>query len=141
MAASDLHAKNEASFRQRVLGNVCQYDFVLYWVLLIEIVLILFAVLSYPFGDPDRATEMILLIDFVLLALVTAATVGIIRCAGVVTDRCDTPGRSNGDVPPLDEFTASAIPGVVSRSRKRIPPRPRSVDYSRTVFRRRASKI
>lgn len=72
----------EASFRQRVLGNICQYDFILYWALLIEIVLILFALLSYSLGNPDRPTELILLIDFVLLALVTGATVGIIRLCG-----------------------------------------------------------
>lgn len=69
---------DEASFRQRVLGNVCQYDFLLYWVFVFEVVLGLFALTSYAFADLDRGTELILLIDLVLLGLVISGTVGIL---------------------------------------------------------------
>ena len=72
----------EASFGQRVLGNICEYDFLLYWALIFEIVLLLFATIAFVFGDLDRETELILLLDFVLLGFVLAVTVGLIRLCG-----------------------------------------------------------
>lgn len=72
----------EASFAQRVIGNICEYDFVLYWALVFEIVLLLFATMAFVFGDLDRQTELVLLLDFVLLGIVLAVTVGLIRLCG-----------------------------------------------------------
>lgn len=73
---------NEASFRQRVVGNICQYDFLLYWVLVIEIVLLLFATLSALYADLDDATRTILVIDFLMVGFITATTLGLIYLCG-----------------------------------------------------------
>lgn len=72
----------EASFPQRVAGNICQYDFILYWVLIIEVVLLLFALLSALFGNLDKGTQTILILDFLMLGFVTAATLGLIYFCG-----------------------------------------------------------
>lgn len=66
------------SFRDRLLSNVCRYDFVLYMAFVFQVVLLLFAVLSYLFADLDAETQAILLIDFVLLGVAFALTVALI---------------------------------------------------------------
>lgn len=66
------------TFRQRLVSNICQYDFMLYIVFIIEVVLLLFAVLSYLFADLDPGTHTILLIDFFLLGVAFLLTFGLI---------------------------------------------------------------
>lgn len=67
-----------STFRERLLGNICQYDFALYIVLVLEIMLLLLSILSYLFADLNRETEMILILDFVLLGVAFSITTGLI---------------------------------------------------------------
>ena len=66
------------SFRERFLRNICQYDFVMYLAFVVEVILLLFALMSYLFADLDKETETILTIDFLLLGTTFAVTVGFI---------------------------------------------------------------
>lgn len=72
----------EPSFRDRLLGNVCQYDYLMYIVLVLEILLLLLALLSYLFADLNDETRAILLLDFVLLGILFAGTVLVIKVCG-----------------------------------------------------------
>jgi hypothetical protein len=62
------------------LSNICRYDYVLYLALTLEVVFLIFAVLSYlfAFDQLDPGTRYILLIDFALLGVVFVLTVSIL---------------------------------------------------------------
>lgn len=66
-------------FRERLQSTVRQYDFVLYLVLVFEILLFLFAILAYLFAELNAETRSILVLDFVLLGVLLIVTAGLIR--------------------------------------------------------------
>lgn len=72
----------QPSFRDRLLGNVCQYDYLMYILVVLQILLLLLALLSYLFADLNAETRTILLIDFVLLGMLFAGTVFVIKVCG-----------------------------------------------------------
>ena len=67
-----------SSFKDRLIGNICSWDYLLYIAFILEIVLLLFALLAFFLGDLDTETQTILYIDFVLLGIVLAATIYLI---------------------------------------------------------------
>ena len=67
-----------SSFTDRLIGNICSWDYLLYIAFIFEIVLLLFALLALFLGDLDTETQTILYIDFVLLGIVLAATIYLI---------------------------------------------------------------
>jgi hypothetical protein len=66
------------SFRERLLTTMCGYQFLLYMAFVLEMMLITLAVLSALFADLKPETQIILLVDFVLLGVATVPTVGLI---------------------------------------------------------------
>jgi|GEM_PF-3720619 len=73
----DLNELEEASysFPERILLNLCQFTYILYIAFVLEMMLLVLAVLSLLFGAHNRASQTILLLDFVLLGLATVPTV------------------------------------------------------------------
>jgi len=67
---------SSTTFRERFLRNICQYDFAIYLAFVVEVVILLFSLLSFLFADLDTETGTILFIDFVLLGSALAVTVG-----------------------------------------------------------------
>lgn len=67
-----------SSFRDRLVGNICSWDYLLYVAFIFEVVLLLFALLAFFLGDLDTETQTILYIDFILLGIVLAATIYLI---------------------------------------------------------------
>jgi len=67
------------SFHERVLMLVCQYAFLLYLAFVFEIVLLVFATLSYLYADLNKATRSILMLDFAVLGVAVLVTTGLIR--------------------------------------------------------------
>jgi len=74
----DLDELEEASYplRLRFVMVVCQYSFLLYIALVLEMMLLTFAVFAAVFAEQGPAGATILLIDFVLLGVATVPTVG-----------------------------------------------------------------
>lgn len=68
------------TFRDRLLSNICRYDYVLYLAFALEVVFLLFAVFSYlfVFDQLDPGTRSILIIDFALLGVVFALTASLL---------------------------------------------------------------
>lgn len=64
------------SFSERFLLLVCQYQIFLYVALVLESMLLSLAVLSWLFADLSEASATVLFIDFVLLGVCMALTVG-----------------------------------------------------------------
>lgn len=70
------------SFRDRLLGIICQYDFMLYIMLIFEIMLLLLGLFSYLFADLNQETQTILMLDFALLGIIFGGTVLLIYLCG-----------------------------------------------------------
>lgn len=64
------------SLIERLLLIVCRFNFILYIALVLESMLLLLATLSLLFGSLDSESELILRLDFALLAIVMIPTVG-----------------------------------------------------------------
>lgn len=64
------------SYRERFLLKICQYQFVLYMALVLEMMVLSLAVMSLLFGRLDEATQLILLFDFIILGVLIVPTVG-----------------------------------------------------------------
>ena len=80
---NDFDELDEASysFFERLLLLICRFEFILYLVLVVESMLLLLAILSFIFADLDASTEVVLLLDFVLLAIAIVPTaVGLVLC-------------------------------------------------------------
>jgi len=70
------------SFPRRVLIRICEYDFFLYLAFVLEVILLLFALLSFLFANLDAETWTILMIDFALLGVTLGTTIGLINLCG-----------------------------------------------------------
>lgn len=64
------------TFLERFTIIVCRYNFVIMMAFVLETMLWALAILSYLFGDLDRGSRVVLLINFVLLGVATSITVG-----------------------------------------------------------------
>jgi len=65
-------------FRERLVSNICAHDFLLYLAFIVEVVFLIFSLLSYLFAELDRATHTILLVNFTLLGIAFALTIFLI---------------------------------------------------------------
>jgi len=61
-------------FRERLLDNICQFDYIYYLAFTIEVLLLIGSLVSYLFGDLDEQTRNILILDFILLGVLFALT-------------------------------------------------------------------
>jgi hypothetical protein len=64
------------TFVDRFVLLVCEFNFLLYIVLILELMLLLLSVLSALFADLDADTRTVLILDFVLLGGAITITVG-----------------------------------------------------------------
>jgi len=69
-------------FRERILIKICQFDYVMYMTLVLQMVLGIFSVLVFVFGDLNPASHSIMIINFVLLGVLLALTVTVIYLCG-----------------------------------------------------------
>lgn len=69
-------------FRERILINVCQFDYLLYMTLVFQMVLGILSVVVFVFGDLNPASHSIMIINFVLLGVLLALTVTLIYICG-----------------------------------------------------------
>ena len=76
MAHPDEVRERSDSFFDRFLMTVCQFNYLLYMALTLESMLLLLAILSFLFSDPPPQTQTVLLLDFALLGVAVAVTLG-----------------------------------------------------------------
>jgi len=74
----DLEDIEGPGFRDRLLSTICAYDALLYAAVILEVVLLLFASLSFLFGSLSRETRWILYLDFVLLGVAIVPTASLL---------------------------------------------------------------
>jgi len=73
--------ETENSFLDRLVLLVCEFNFLLYMALILELMLLLLATLSALFAELSEQTQIVLLLDFLLLGVTIALTVGgIVLC-------------------------------------------------------------
>jgi hypothetical protein len=71
-------SEHSDAFGGRLLKLVCQYDYVLYLAFVLEVMLLLFGLMSFLFAELDEETETILILDFILLGGLLVGTLSLI---------------------------------------------------------------